>query len=159
MKSLSDTVVPKYNPSSAAAKEYARSIRTRTPNSPASSLLPGNIVFTNYVAVTRGVYDYNPCVLVIRANKHHIFGINVNWMTRLQKVKMIKYFVDRKLHETSRLQRAVIFRQLKRLRSPRSAYRLYHRKAFAKPKLFNLDVYDLYQMMTKNIRVEREVDK
>lgn len=150
--SLQDTVVPTYNPSPMAAKALIRELRLTKRHAPGiKTLREGNIVFTTYVAVTDKFYDFNPVVLIIRANKSHIFGINVNWLSKIEKKKLLDFLIKSNFHSKSRIQRAQVIRMLKRLRFTRKAYRLYHRKAFQAPRLFELKQTEFYRALMMNM--------
>ena len=157
--SLKDTILPVYKSSKSQGRQLIRDWRrTKTPAG-VTALMPGNFIFTTYLAVTDKLYDYNPLVMIIRADKKYVFGINVNWLNRLEKTKLLKYLADHRAHEKSRLQVQALIRGIRRFRFTKKAYRLYHRKAFAKPRVFLLNTTDFYEGLmhdlldeTKNAR-------
>lgn len=157
--SLSKTIEPIYKPSKMQANQLVRDWRLNKKPVAGTALLSGNIIFTNYVAVTPGVYDYNPVVLILRANKFHIFGINVNWVELPFRKKMMRFMIERNMHNNTRLQNIAFFKQLKKFPFTRKAYRLYHRKEFAKPRIFKLDAYDLYDAMMHNMLTKKKVKR
>ena len=153
--SLEVTILGTYSSSSSKASELIRSWKsTKKPVSPISAFLPGNFIYTKYVAVTPKVYDVNPVVIIIRANKYHVFGININWLSRLEKRKLLEFLIQKEIHKKSRLEMIPIIRAIRRFRFTKKAYRLYHRKALAKPKIYKLDSVDLYNALLRNIRKE-----
>ena len=93
-------------------------------------------------------------MIVIRSNKHHVFGINVNWLSRYEKTKLMNFLISKDIQNKSRLEMIPIIRAIRRFRFTKKAYRLYHRKALAKPRIFKLDANDLFDALTHNIRRE-----
>lgn len=153
--SLADTIVQDYSPSEMKANELIRFWRrTKTPSSPTSAFLPGNIIYTRYAAVTPMVYDLNPVVIIIRANKRYVFGINVNWLSRLEKTKLLKFLMTKQAHKKSRLEMIPIIRSIRRFKFTKKAYRLYHRKELARPRVYKLTSRDLYDTLTRNMLKE-----
>ena len=148
--SLADTILK-----ASLANELIRSWR-RSKKSVTSmtAFLPGNFIYTKYIAVTPKTYDVNPVVIVIRANKHHVFGINVNWLSRYEKTKLMNYLISKDIQNKSRLEMIPIIRAIRRFRFTKKAYRLYHRKALAKPKIYKLDAKDLFDALSHNMLKE-----
>lgn len=158
--SLKDSVVPTYQPSKAAGKQLIREWRLKKKTAlPTSSLRKGNVIFTTYLAVTPGVYDYNPVVMVLRENKYHVFGINLNWLLPRDKKMMLNFLIQKEFHKKTTLQRRPIVTDIKRRRYTRKAYRLYHKKALAKPRLYELEPLEVYQALTHNLIWERRKRK
>lgn len=158
--SLADTMIPTYQPSKAIGKNLIRGWRLKKKTAlPLSALRKGNVIFTTYLAVTPGVYDYNPVVMVLRENKYHVFGINLNWLTPRDKAMMLNFLINKGFHNKNRLQRRPIVTDIKRRRYTRKAYRLYHRKALAKPRLYELTPQEVYQALTHNLLWERKKRK
>ena len=152
---LADTIVAPYNPSKAQANELVRNWRrTKKSAAPTTAFLPGNFIYTKYVAVTSRVYDFNPVVIIIRANKHHVFGINVNWLSRFEKTKLMNFLISKDIQNKSRLEMIPIIRAIRRFKFTKKAYRLYHRKALAKPRIYKLDAKDLFDALMHNMRTE-----
>lgn len=153
--SLADTIIKAFVPSASMANELVRSWR-RSKKSVTSmtAFLPGNFIYTKYIALTPKTYDVNPVVIVIRANKHHVFGINVNWLSRFEKTKLMNYLISKDIQNKSRLEMIPIIRAIRRFRFTKKAYRLYHRKALAKPKIYKLDAKDLFDALSHNILKE-----
>lgn len=157
--SLKKTIVPSWNSSKSYAKKTIDTWKdTKTPTNLGTAIKPGKFVFTKYVAVTRGKYDINPCVMILRANKTHVFGININWLSRTEKQKLLKYMISRNVHEMSVQQIKLLFNTIrKKYKFTKNAYRLYHRKAFQGPRLYTLDVPDFYEALSRDILKVREV--
>lgn len=153
--SLADTILKVFSPSASLANELIRSWR-RSKKSVTSmtAFLPGNFIYTKYIAVTPKTYDVNPVVIVIRVNKHHVFGINVNWLSRFEKTKLMNYLISKDIQNKSRLEMIPIIRAIRRFRFTKKAYRLYHRKALAKPKIYKLDAKDLFDALSHNMLKE-----
>lgn len=153
--SLADTILKVFSPSVSLANELVRGWR-RSKKSVTSmtAFLPGNFIYTKYIAVTPKTYDVNPVVIVIRANKHHVFGINVNWLSRFEKTKLMNYLISKDIQNKSRLEMIPIIRAIRRFRFTKKAYRLYHRKALAKPKIYKLDAKDLFDALSHNMLKE-----
>lgn len=153
--SLADTIVQAFVPSASAGKELVRTWkRTKKAVTATTAFLPGNFIFTEYIALTPKTYDINPVVIVIRSNKHHVFGINVNWLSRFEKTKLMNFLISKDIQNKSRLEMIPIIRAIRRFRFTKKAYRLYHRKALAKPRIFKLDAKDLFDALAHNIRRE-----
>lgn len=153
--SLADTLVPMFNPSKSQANELVRGWRrTKKAVTATTAFLPGNFIYTKYVALTPKTYDFNPVVIIIRANKHHVFGINVNWLSRFEKTKLMNFLISKDIQNKSRLEMIPIIRAIRRFRFTRKAYRLYHRKALAKPRIYKLDAKDLFDALMHNMRTE-----
>lgn len=153
--SLADTILKVFSPSVSLANELVRGWR-RSKKSVTSmtAFLPGNFIYTKYIAVTPKTYDVNPVVIVIRANKHHVFGINVNWLSRYEKTKLMNYLISKDIQNKSRLEMIPIIRAIRRFRFTKKAYRLYHRKALAKPKIYKLEAKDLFDALSHNMLKE-----
>lgn len=157
---LSLTVIPVWNGTKAAAADLLRSWNLNKKSSPQiKALLPGNFIHTKYAAVTPGVYDVNPVVMIIRANRKYVFGININWLHPLEKKKLMDFLIKNKIETKSRLAIIPVIRKLRLFRFTRKAYRLYHRKELAKPRLFELNAVEFYTALMRNIRKERMVTK
>ena len=153
--SLADTIIKAFTPSKAQANELVRTWRrTKNPASPTTAFLPGNFIYTKYVALTPKTYDINPVVIVIRSNKHHVFGINVNWLSRFEKTKLMNFLISKDIQNKSRLEMIPVIRAIRRFRFTKKAYRLYHRKALAKPRIYKLDAKDLLDALMHNMRTE-----
>ena len=153
--SLADTIVSPYNPSTSQAKELIRTWRRNKKAVTATfAFLPGNFIFTNYIALTPKTYDINPVVIIIRSNKHHVFGINVNWLSRYEKTKLINFLISKDIQNKTRLQMIPIIRAIRRFKFTKKAYRLYHRKALAKPRIYKLEAKDLFDALMHNMRTE-----
>lgn len=150
--SLADTLIKAFVPSASMANELVRGWRrTKKSVTAMSAFLPGNFIYTKYIAVTPKTYDVNPVVIVIRANKHHVFGINVNWLSRYEKMKLMNFLISKDIQNKSRLEMIPIIRAIRRFRFTKKAYRLYHRKALAKPKIYKLEARDLFDALTHNM--------
>lgn len=153
--SLADTIIKAFSPSTSMANELVRSWRRSKKSVTATTaFLPGNFIYTRYIAVTPKTYDVNPVVIVIRANKHHVFGINVNWLSRFEKTKLMNFLISKDIQNKSRLEMIPIIRAIRRFRFTKKAYRLYHRKALAKPRIYKLDANDLFDALMHNMRKE-----
>lgn len=150
--SLEQTIIPKYNGSSSAAAELIRYWRLNKSHTPGRAVfIPGNIAYTKYVAVSPGKYDINPVILVIRSNRKYVLGINVNWLSIIEKRKLMEFLIKMKTHEKSRISRVSIFRSLRKLKFTRKAYRLYFKDELFKPRVYNLTVPDLYNAISRNL--------
>lgn len=153
--SLADTLIKAFVPSASMANELVRGWRhTKKSVTAMSAFLPGNFIYTKYIAVTPKTYDINPVVIVIRANKHHVFGININWLSRYEKMKLMNFLISKDIQNKSRLEMIPIIRAIRRFRFTKKAYRLYHRKALAKPKIYKLEARDLFDALTHNMLKE-----
>ncbi len=153
--SLADTIISPYNPSTSQANELVRTWRrTKKAATATSAFLPGNFIYTKYIALTPKTYDINPVVIIIRSNKHHVFGINVNWLSRFEKTKLINFLISKDIQNKTRLQMIPIIRAIRRFKFTKKAYRLYHRKALAKPRIYKLEAKDLFDALMHNMRTE-----
>lgn len=158
--SLADTFVDNYNPSKVAGKAIIKRWRKNKKQAIAlSSLRKGHIIFTTYLAVTPGVYDYNPVVMVLRENKFHVLGLNLNWLTPRDKRLMLNFLIKKDFHNKTPIQRRAIVTDIRRRKYIKKAYRLYHRKELAKPRLYDLEAHEVYEALTHDLRWERKKKK
>lgn len=151
--SLKSTIVQDYRPSKAQGRELMQYWRLHKPRVTGMHLQPGNFVFTNYVAISPGKWDYNPVVMILRTNRKYVFGINVNWLTKKEKRRMLDYLILKETHKKKgRVSRLPILRETKRFKFTRRAYRLYFRKELRKPVLYRLEMTDVYDALNHNLR-------
>lgn len=153
--SLKATIKPEYIASKASAHELVRSWRlTKKHVNQSKALQPGNFIFTKYIAITPKVYDVNPVVIIIRANKKYVLGFNINWLRKHEKRRLLDFLIRNDIQSKTRLARIPVIRKLRRLRYPRRAYRLYFRKELAKPRLYQLTSEEMFLALSRNLREE-----
>lgn len=159
MQGLQSTLLPTYNPSKSAAYSLIRRWKkTKSISAPSFALKPGNIIFTKYVAITKGVYDFNPCLIILYSNKRYVFGINVNWLDRTQKRKVTQLLVRRQAHTLERKQLCFLIRMLKKsLPFVKQAMRLYRKEGLVKQRLYVLNAFDLYEALSRNLIKPKEI--
>lgn len=158
--SLADSSIPKYTGSKTKARQWLLQKKKEKPTTPLLALMPGNCVFIpKYVAVTATFWDYNPVVLIIRSGGKYVFGLNLNWLSRIEKRKLQDLFKRWNVQTNSRLKNAALFRQLKRYKFAKSAYRLYFKEQIQKSRIFKLTNAEIFQVTSLNLLNELADEK
>lgn len=161
---LADTYIPEFNWAPAAGQALIRDWKLNKKRAnPGTALLPGNLLFIQeYHASTVRVYDENPVVMVLRANKTHVLCFNINWLGKRDRERMIRQFVKHQQtrkgkQPMGRLERLMLFNKIRKYRFPRDAYRLYFRNEMRKSRIYNLTMGDFFKALTRRLRRTVEI--
>ena len=152
-KTLRDTYIPDFKLNTASGLLVIRRWRQTKKLSTSSALRPGNIVFCmGYDATTVPFYDKNPCILILKVSNSYLLGLNINWLSRTNRQRVIRQFIKAyNKNPLSRIERFNLFKKLKSYKYMKKSIRLYKLNELKTCKLYELTMGEFYEAITTKL--------